>query len=200
MSQTSVDRRAVPFAALYLKSRQVPASLVALVVGAAAAWALAAAVDSPGLSLRLGVLVAALGVGAGAIGLAGSDPELDRTAALRWFPRRAGHVLGIAALVAAALLVTRWTGTSLAEAGVGFVVRDAAGLAGLAGLGSVALGGQRAWVAPVGWACCAITVMPDDQAVLNWLAQPADNRPAAIAASVLFLGGAILYGLRGSRR
>lgn len=53
------------------------------------------------------------------------DLELDRTAAIRWVPRRTVHVLLAAATVAAVLSAVQTTGEDLAT--TAFVVRDSGG-------------------------------------------------------------------------
>ena len=85
---------------LYARSRQVPASLAAVVLSAVAVWALARNGSGGPGDPRLPVLVLAAGATAASIGLGGQDLALDRTAAIRWVPRRAAHVLLVGAVVA----------------------------------------------------------------------------------------------------
>lgn len=92
------------------------------------------------------------------IGLGGQDLALDRTAAIRWAPRRAAHVLLCGAVVGAALLTMRATGESMAA--TAFVVRDSAGLMGLVALGSALLGGQCAWTLPFAWLSFSFFLRP----------------------------------------
>ncbi len=123
---------------LYARSRQVPASLAAVVISAVAVWALGRGGDEGPADPRLPVLVLAAGAMAASTGLGGQDPALDRTAAIRWVPRRAGHVLLAGAVVAAVLMAVQTMGADMAT--TAFVVRDAAGLMGLAALGAALLG------------------------------------------------------------
>lgn len=181
--------------ALYLRSRLVPAALAVIGLGTLGAWLATRLTGSPGLSLT--ILATSLGVGASTPGLIGADPELERTAAFRWPPRRAAHVLAIAIAVAGATLLTHLTANPLATPGV--IIRDAGGLAGLGALGALFRGNQFAWALPVAWAACAVTVLPPDNHLLNWLAAPPDNATAAIAATVLGLAGVLAYPLLGPR-
>ena len=135
-------RRYVPvrWLTLYARSRQVPASLAAVVISAVAVWALVARDGGGGpADPRLPVFVLVAGVTAASAGLGGQDLALDRTAAIRWRPRRAAHVLLIGMVVCAVLLaVQAMGGQDLAT--TAFVVRDSAGLMGLAALGAVVCG------------------------------------------------------------
>lgn len=69
------------------------------------------------------MLVLATGAMTVSIGLGGQDLALDRTAAIRWVPRRAAHVLLAGAVVAAVPLTVQTMGESMAT--TAFVVRTA---------------------------------------------------------------------------
>ncbi|SCG06255.1 hypothetical protein GA0115259_110165, partial [Streptomyces sp. MnatMP-M17] len=88
-------------------------------------------------------------VAVGAIGLGGQDLALDRTAAIRWAPRRAAHVLLIAALAVGVLLVLSALSVFSAPGGgpvpVAYAVRNGAGPAGVAAIGATVWGGRYAW-------------------------------------------------------
>ncbi|CAM5729822.1 hypothetical protein SHIRM173S_01340 [Streptomyces hirsutus] len=129
-------RRCVPvrWLTLYARSRQVPASLAAVVISAVAAWALARDGSGAPADPPLPVLVLAAGAMAASIGLGGQDLALDRTAAIRWVPRRAAHVLLAGAVVGTVLLAVQTMGVDMAT--TAFVVRDGAGLMGLVALGA----------------------------------------------------------------
>lgn len=71
---------------LYARSRQVPASLAAVVISAVAVWTLARDGGGGPGDPRSAVLVLATGAMAVSIGLSGQDIALDRTAAIRWVP------------------------------------------------------------------------------------------------------------------
>ncbi len=61
-------------------------------ISAVAAWALVRGSSGEPGDPRLPVLVLAAEAMAAWIGLSGQDLALDRTAAIRWVPRRAAHV------------------------------------------------------------------------------------------------------------
>lgn len=184
--------------ALYVRSRQVPASLAAAVVSAAAVWALSGGGSA---DPRLPALVLVAGTAAGSIGLGGQDLALDRTAAIRWAPRRAAHTLLIGAVAAAVLLAVQATGEEAATAA--FVVRDSAGLAGLAAAGAVLFGAQHAWTLPVAWPAFALFTPPGTGVptqVATWMMQPPGTAAATWTAVVLAGGGTAAYALAGPRR
>jgi hypothetical protein len=193
---------------LYLRSRRVPAALLALVTGTAGLGLLRGAVDEPKVRLSVLVLALAVGVVVATPGLAGDDVALDRTAAIGWPPRRAAHLLVAGVVVGGAVaLFHHATGTAPGTAagiGAGIVVRDAAGLAGLAGLGAAGLGAGRAWLLPLGWAGPVAMLGPTAgtwyREVLTWLAQPAGTTSATVTATVLAVAGAVAYTAVGSRR
>ncbi|GAA3043587.1 hypothetical protein GCM10020229_63600 [Kitasatospora albolonga] len=185
---------------LYTRSRQVPLSAAAVLVLGTAVAALARGGDGSS-NPPLAALVITAAVAAGSIGLAGQDRDLDRTAAIRWAPRRAAHVLLLGAATAAALLAARAAGADLAPASL--LVRDSAGLTGLAALGAVLGGAAYAWTLPTSWLAvtlCAPIVPGRAGEVLNWTVL--DPAPAASAwtAWVLAGVGTLLYAVAGPRR
>jgi hypothetical protein len=189
---------------LYARSRQVPASLAAMVIGAAAVWAPArGGGEGPGDGdPRLAVLVLAMGAMAASVGLGGQDLALDRTAAIRWLPRRAAHVLLAGAVVAAVPLAVRATGSDLG-AGVAFVVRDSAGLTGLAALGAALSGGQYAWTPPFAWLAVSFLAPPGTGTptrVAAWPLLPSGTPAATWTALLLLTTGTAAYAVAGPRR
>ncbi|MEV6540903.1 hypothetical protein [Streptomyces sp. NPDC051665] len=193
---------------LYARSRQVPASLAALVISAAAMRTLAGdGGQGPGDDPRLPVLVLATGVMAASIGLSGQDLALDRTAAIRWVPRRAAHVLLAGAVVAAVLLAVQMTGTPMAGtrfmAGTEFVVRDSAGLTGLAALGAALSGGRYAWTLPFAWLSFtffAPAATSTAMRVATWMLLPAGTAAGTWTALLLLGVGTAAYAFAGPRR
>jgi hypothetical protein len=181
---------------LYLRSRRLPAALTSSLAAVVVTWAAwSAATDRREVDQSLTVLTVTLALAPLIPTLSGDDDALESTAALRWRPRRALHLLGCFAVVAAALAVTRATGAWFGPTAE--VVRDSAGLTGLIGLSAALLGTRLAWAPPIGWA--AVQVMfgdPAGNAALFWLLQPAGNRPAAVTAAVLFGAGVLTYALR----
>jgi len=192
---------------LYLRSRSVPASLGLTLACAAGLWSLGLAVDDQeGRSLLvLPATVAA--VAAIAPGLAGPDHDLDRVAAITWWPRRAAHVVVAGAVVVGLLGVTAQIGAPMS--GLALIARNTAGLAGLVALGAVTLGAARATLLPILWAVLVMQVTPPMGAppdrpvykeMLTWLAQPIGSTPAAVTAVLLGVLGTLAYALLGSRR
>jgi hypothetical protein len=178
---------------LYARSRQIPTTLAMALITTFAVWSIA---DPPNPRMAALSLVAAIAVLA--TGLTGQDSHLDRTAAIRWFPRRLAHVVLIAAVAAALILALT---TDLAPAA--FVVRDSAGLAGLAAFAAVAFGGYYAWTAPLGWLAFAFFVQPSDDVpvrVVTWMLQAPDDTAAAWTAGVLAAVGATTYAASRPRR
>ncbi|MGW6918719.1 hypothetical protein ACWGB8_33605 [Kitasatospora sp. NPDC054939] len=182
---------------LYARSRRVPTSAAALVLVALAVRAL----TGPGpVGLGLAVLVLAANVAAGSVGLGGRDVALERTAAIRWAPRRAAHVLLVGASAGAALLAAQGGGTRLAPAEL--VVRDAAGLVGLAALGAALFGAHFAWTLPTGWLALVLLVpMPGGTTgeVLHWLIASPGTAASTGTAWALLVTGTLLYAAAGPR-
>ncbi|GGN45048.1 hypothetical protein [Streptomyces fuscichromogenes] len=186
---------------LYARSRQVPASLAALVVGMVTVWALARDEGAGPGDPRLPVLVLATGAMAFSAGLGGQDPALDRTAAIRWVPRRTAHVLLAAAAVAAALLTVQTMGAPMAT--TAFVVRDSAGLTGLAALGAALAGGPYAWTLPFAWLSFSFLAPPPTSAPMEaatWMLLPPGTAAGTWTALVLTVVGSAAYAVAGPRR
>lgn len=186
---------------LYARSRQVPASLAAVVIGVVAVWALAQDEGADPGDPRLAVLVLATEAMAFSIGLGGQDLALDRTAAIRWVPRRTAHVLLAGAVVAAALLTVQTMGASTAT--TAFVVRDSAGLMGLAALGAALSGGHYAWTLPFAWLSFSFVAPPPTSApmeVAMWMLLPPGTAAGTWTALVLTVVGSVAYAVAGPRR
>ncbi|MCX5583144.1 hypothetical protein ACFV0H_01325 [Streptomyces erythrochromogenes] len=186
---------------LYARSRQVPASLAAVVISAVAVWALVRdGGEGPG-DPRLPVLILATGAMAASIGLSGQDLALDRTAAIRWVPRRAAHVLLIGAVVGTVLLTVQTMGEDMAT--TAFVVRDSAGLMGLVALGAALLGGQYAWTLPFTWLSFSFFAPPPTgvpMQVATWMLLPPGTAAGTWTALVLTVAGTAAYAVAGPRR
>ncbi|MFF3895197.1 hypothetical protein ACFYY3_18760 [Streptomyces sp. NPDC001812] len=186
---------------LYARSRQVPASLATVVISAVAAWALSRnGGEEPG-DLRLPALVLAMGAMAASIGLSGQDLALDRTASIRWVPRRAAHVLLAGAVVGTVLLTVRAMGETMAT--TAFVVRDSAGLMGLAALGAALSGGQYAWTPPFAWLSFAFFAPPPTSVptqVASWILLPPGTAAGTWTALALTVAGTTAYAVAGPRR
>ncbi|MER7642744.1 hypothetical protein [Streptomyces sp. NPDC126522] len=186
---------------LYARSRQVPASLAALVIGAVTVWAVAPSSAVGGGDPRSAVLGMGVGVVAASVGFGGQDLALDRTAALRWVPRRAAHVL-VAGVVVAAVSWGLWSPGP--ELGGGEVLaRGSAGLTGLAALGAALSGGQYAWTLPFGWLSFSFFAPPATSTatrVAGWMLLPPGAPAGTWTALVLLVAGTSAYALAGPRR
>jgi hypothetical protein len=187
---------------LYARSRQVPASIAATLVGAAAIWGLARMTEGAGpVGAGTAALVPTWAVAASAIGLSGQDPALDRTAAIRWAPRRASHVLLIGLFAGGVLAGLQATAGDPARAG--FVIRDIAGLTGLAAIAATLFSGQFGWTLPFAWFTIALFVPPATDVtvqVATWMLQPPGTPAATWTALLLATTGTVAYTLRGPRR
>ncbi|MEU2978422.1 hypothetical protein [Streptomyces hirsutus] len=186
---------------LYARSRQVPASLAAVVISAVAAWTLARDGSGAPGDPRLPVLVLATGAMAASIGLGGQDLALDRTAAIRWVPRRAAHVLLAGAVVGTALLAVQTMGEDMAT--TAFVVRDSAGLMGLVALGAALSGGPYAWTLPFAWLSYSFFAPPPTSVptqVATWMLLPPGTAAGTWTALVLTVAGTAAYAVAGPRR
>lgn len=181
---------------LYARSRQLPAAFAALIVCttgirllARSDWALPHAL----LALTAAIAVAA-------IGLSGQDPDLDRAAALPWPPRRFLHLTLIGVAAAGAVLAVQQPGTT--PVALSLILRDAAGLLGLAGLAATIAGGQFGWTLPVAWCAAAPFVPHGIQAthIVAWMLQPPGTTAATWTAVVLAATGMVAYTAFGARR
>ncbi|MEV0262344.1 hypothetical protein AB0I49_13485 [Streptomyces sp. NPDC050617] len=185
---------------LYARSRQAPASLAATLVAAVVVRALGrgGGAGDP----QFAALALTAGVTAASVGLGGQDLALDRTAAIRWAPRRAAHVLLAGAAVAAVVLAVQTLGDDLA--GTAFLVRDGVGLMGLAAIGAAVCGGQYAWTPPVTWVAVALLAPAGSASapmrVTTWILQPPGTAAAMWTSLVLAVGGAVVYAFAGPRR
>ncbi|GAA3577201.1 hypothetical protein GCM10022222_72400 [Amycolatopsis ultiminotia] len=183
--------------ALYARSRQLPVVVPAALLSIVAIRLLAASRWSP----LFAALALTSAVALAAVGLSGQDVELDRTAAFGWLRRRFVHILTIGVVAGAVLLAVQSIGDSSVDTAL--IVRDSAGLLGLAGLAATVFGGQFGWTLPLVWTVLALSV-PADKALLNqiliWPVSPPEDTLAWWLASGLFVLGTGLYSVVGARR
>lgn len=183
---------------LYARSRQVPASLAVLVISAVTVWALARDGGEGQVDPRIPVLVLATGVMAASVGLSGQDLALDRTASIRWVPRRAAHVL----------LGRRGRRGGAADCGDSgptpghHRVRRPGqrGPDGTGRSGRGARGGQYAWTLPFAWlsfACFAPSATSAPLRVATWMVLPPGSTTGACTALVLAVTGTMSYAVAG---
>jgi len=180
---------------LYARSRGVPFGLLLSVACAAAVLALSHIGPAP--DLWWGVFLLLLVAAVLSSGLEGQDQQLDRTAAVRWQPRRMVHLLLIGVVSATVVLTL---GDAYGSPVI--VLRDAAGMVGLVGATTVILGAQFAWTVPLTW-CMVALLLPDGAGtgygIGAWMIQSVDV-PAANWTAVLIGGVGVLgYTVRGPR-
>ncbi|MFI8436686.1 hypothetical protein ACIGJO_23630 [Streptomyces sp. NPDC079020] len=186
---------------LYARSRHVPASLAAVLLSVAVVWSLARIGGGTLGDPQVTMLILTAGAMAFSVGLGGQDLGLDRTAAIRWMPRRAAHVLLCGVITGAVLLAARTM--SGQEASAAFVVRDSAGLAGLVALGAAWCGAQYAWILPFAWVSVSFVVPPTAGVatqVLSWMMLPPGSAAGTWTAAVLAVVGTAVYVAGGPRR
>jgi hypothetical protein len=185
------------WATLYARSRQAPAAFSALLVATAGVWFLARDSWSPipvMLTLTAGIALAA-------IGLSGQDPDMDRTAALPWPVRRFAHLALIGLAAGGAVLAVQELGTLIVDLSI--ILRDAAGLLGLAGLAATVAGGQYGWTLPLVWAGITPFVQKDGSTtsdIVAWMVQPPGTSAATWTALTLAVSGTAAYTAWGGRR
>ncbi|MFD9038409.1 hypothetical protein ACIOK4_20205 [Streptomyces bottropensis] len=187
---------------LYARSRQVPVSLAAVVIATVLVWTFARDGGGGPGDPKAAVFVLVAGVVAASIGLGGQDLALDRTAAIPWRFRRAAHVLLIGVVAGAALLTARTTGED-SWVTTAFVVRDSAGLTGLAALGAALWGAHYAWTPPLAWLSYAVLAPPPTglpTRVASWMLLPPGTPAATWTALTLALTGTAAYAFAGPRR
>jgi hypothetical protein len=192
----------VRFLALYLRSRRVPLALAVAAGGTALTWTIwTLASDDRDVLSSVVILTVLILTAAFTHTLAPPDDELDRTAAVRWPPRRLAHLIAALTVIVALVLATQATGARFGPPAV--ILRDAAGLLGLFALGAAAVGPGRAVFLPVMWTLAAV-IFPQFQPlageVATWQHQPAASTPAAVTATVLALAGLIGYVATGPAR
>ncbi|MFD9890470.1 hypothetical protein ACFWY9_14090 [Amycolatopsis sp. NPDC059027] len=188
---------------LYLRSRRVPAAGGAILVAVCVFWGLNVVTNSA-LAQLFGVLAVALCTSAAAASLGSADPDLDRTAAIAWPPRRAAHVVAIGVVSALLVLVTQASDNPLGSTET--VLRAAAGLTGLTALGVTLFGAQLGWVLPTTQAIVAMAVFFSSkeksvsQQVFSWPFQPDGTTAATVTAVVLAVAGLVVHAVFGSKR
>ncbi|MGK5682896.1 hypothetical protein [Actinoplanes sp. URMC 104] len=186
----------------YCRSRRLPAALLLSVAASALSWAgWSVFSDSREVNGNLAMLTVLLALAPLIPTLSGDDDSLESTAALPWPPRRAVHLLVLVVVVSVPLVASRATGASFGPAQV--LIRDAAGLAGVIGLGAALAGARMAWQVPICWTVAQLMFTRSEpgwaQAVF-WLTQPAGSRVAAATAAGLFGAGVLTYAWRAGPR
>jgi hypothetical protein len=191
---------AARLARLHLSSRRVPASLIALAVVAvglrvALHWTPASGRNSVMFPLIIATAAGAV-VGATTHSPLG-EPELVTG---RWLPwLRLGTVLATAGVACGALALGA-IGGRLAI-GTSALLRDLAGLTGIALLTAAVLGAGLSWIAPLAY--LVVSIYAIQQAWTTpwlWPARAAHDQGAAICAVVVFAAGLAAITARGASR
>lgn len=187
---------------LYCRSRYLGPALGSLVGVAAVTWFLLGLSDDRML-LKLILIVLPLAPAA-VIGAGPRAPfgETEVTASRPLPPLRLGHLAGLLMVAAFALAAA-----NTAAPGEDFrwlLVRNGAGYAGLALLGGRLVGAVASWVVPVAYGMFVVVVPVagalDPDSPWLWPLHPSAERPAALIALAMLLGGLVIITIFGPRR
>jgi hypothetical protein len=191
--------------ALFLRSRLVTSSLMALAAIAAATGAAFARVTSADLTLLvwcLGPLAAAAVVG---VAVRSPFGETERIASAALSLLRAGHVAGLVLGgtigLALAGMLERSADVSTADTAA-ILTRNLVGLTGLALLAAVLIGAGLSWLAPLGYAggsVVAVLAGVAEDAWWQWSTQEPDDGAAAVVAAALLVAGLAAVSRLGAR-
>ena len=202
-SAVSPDRRVgsasagLRLARLYLFSRRVPTTLVALAAcGVALRVELQQHWFSGGLELPVLIEAGAAALVAVACGSPFGDPE---RATGRWLPwLRLGTALGLTAAAFGALAI----GAAAAHLPGGYltVLRNLAGITGIGLLSAAVLGGAFSWIGPMTYAVLAGVALHDAwKTPWMWPARTTGDHGAALCAGLVFVAGMVVVMVRGAR-
>jgi hypothetical protein len=117
----------------------------------------------------------------------------------RWLPfLRLGTSLALAAVALGALAAG--SASAHLSGGAAGMVRDVAGLTGIAMLTAALLGGALAWIGPVAYLGITMPALGAGWTTpWIWPARPPHDRGAAICAALVFVAGIAVITLRGAR-
>jgi hypothetical protein len=184
---------------LYLASRRVLMGLLVLVACAIALRTALHWMPRSGLASRQIPLTIEAGA-AVVIGITTRSPfgELERATG-RWLPfLRLGTGMALAG-VAVGGLATGSASAHLAGGTVG-MLRDLAGLAGIALLTAALLGGALAWVGPMAYLVVALGALEAAWTTpWIWPVRPPHDRGAALCAALIFAAGVVVITVCGAR-
>jgi hypothetical protein len=186
---------------LHLRSRRVPAAVVALavcggVLRAALTWHWTFSGGPYAQLIPLIIEAAAAAVVAVTSHSPVGEPE---RATGRWLPYlRFGTALALTG-VAIGLLQLAVTGAGLNE-GILVLARNVIGMTGIGLLTSLVTGGLLAWTLPLGYMAFAqYALLEAWRSPWTWPARPPADRGAWICASVILAAGLAAFTLRGAR-
>jgi hypothetical protein len=186
---------------LHLRTRRVPAGIIAL---AACGAALHAALhwhwtfNSGQYAQQVPMIIEAGAAAVIAVTAHSPFGEQERAAG-RWLPYlRLLAALGLTG-IAIAFLQLGAAGESL-NAGVLVLARNVIGFTGLGLVCSLVTGGLLAWIVPLGYMMfCQYALLELWRAPWAWPVRPPADRGAWIAASVVLAAGLLLFTVRGPR-
>ncbi|WP_331742273.1 hypothetical protein OG535_00755 [Kitasatospora sp. NBC_00085] len=188
---------------LHLRSRGIPATVLAYLAAAGLTWA-GYLTDDPTTSRMVGLIAVVLGVAATARTLAGPDEELERGTPVPWRLIRAVHLTLLGAVLLGLLAAVHLIAGQPARAVPwGNLVEAVLALTALTALTAVVLGAHAAWVPSIGWALLMLALGPRitlDGQVLTWMVQEPRTVTSTTTAACLTVVGAAAYIQRGSRR
>ena len=185
---------------LHLRSRRVPAAVLALAVCAAALravvhWQLT---SGGGLTQQTPMILEAAAAVVIAVTTHGPFGEAERATG-RWLPfLRLGSALALTG-VAIGLLQLGVTGAAL-NGGVLVLARNVVGITGIGLLTSLVTGGLLAWIVQLGYLAFAEYALTEAwRNPWTWPVRPPLDRGAWICASLVFAVGLVAFTVRGAR-
>jgi hypothetical protein len=189
----------VPLVWLHLRSRRVPAGILALAVCGAllhAALHWHWAFNSGPYAQQVPMIIEAGAAAVIAVTAHGPFGETERATG-RWLPYlRLFTAAGMCGL-AIALLQLGAAGESLNE-GVLVLSRNVIGITGIGLLCSLVTGGLLAWTLPTGYlAFCQYALLQSWTAPWTWPVRPPADRGAWICACAVFAAALLLFTIRG---
>jgi hypothetical protein len=185
---------------LYLASRGVPACLLVL-AGCAVTMRITLHWTPPGAGLparQFPLLIES--AAAAAIGVVTRSPfgEAERGTG-RWLPvLRLGAALALTAAAFGALAA----GSAAAHLDYGYLglLRDLAGMTGIALLAAAVVGGSLCWIGPLGfWMLAAYAIAQGWITPWTWPARPPHDLGAALCAALVYMAGAAVVTVHGAR-
>ena len=185
--------------ALYLISRQTRTVLILLAVTAAVLRASQPVTKDSGVFPELTLMVLTL-AGAAIIAAATRNPfgEAERTASSPLPALRLAHLVIVTAFAAATVAAAGWTASYATSAPV--LVRNLAGLTGIALLTAVVLGAHLAWTVPLGYVMyCGAELDAQTYRLWTWPTLPAGNHAASALAIGLLAAGIAAATITGAR-
>lgn len=196
---TAQSAPSVRLVRLHLASRQVPACLLVLAVLAVTMRAALHWTPASGTFARLIPLIIETAAAAAVGATTGSPFGESERATGRWLPYlRLGTVIALAGAAFGALAAGAADG-HLAAGSLG-LLRDTAGLTGVALLTAALLGGTLSWTGPIAYFVLSTYAIPEKWTTpWIWPTRPPHDHGAAICAALVFAAGMVAITVRGAR-